>query len=497
MPGLLIGDLFRRNAAARPARPAASLGDRVLTHRELDGQADRIASTFEGLGVAAGDRIACWCDTHLEVIPLFAGLARCGAVFAPLNARFGPEEVTPVARLARPRLLVADAERAEAAETVARDLDVPLLRLGESGAASDGPGRSLPELTRLARDAPFAAPLLRETDPHVIFFTSGSTGLPKGVVLSHRANWLRGFQGVFRDGPEISVCPFPLFHMAAFTLGLAAWQTGGELALTSPDADAILATVGRRRANHLYGLPAIWARLLERGFEPQEVATLHEADTGTSAVPPELLAELKERLPHTVTRIYYGSTEAGAGTALPDADCLSKPGSVGLAVPGVELRLGDRGEVLLRSPFLMDGYFENEAATREAMRDGWYHTGDLGALDEDGYLQVVGRLRDVIRTGGETVAPSEVEAALVDHPDVEEVAIVGLPDPQWGEVVCAVVVSRRDTSPTLDELRAHCADRLARFKQPRRLELLDSLPRTAATQQIQRALIVERLLSGR
>ena len=497
MSGLLIGDLFRRNAAARPNRPAASLGERVLTHRELDEQADRIAHALDGLGVVAGDRVACWCDTHLEVIPLFAGLARRGAVFAPLNARFGAEEGAPVAQLVRPRLLVADADRAEAAEAVARELGAGLLRLGESGGAAGGPGPSLPELTRSARDAPFAESRLRETDPHVIFLTSGSTGLPKGVVLSHRTNWLRGFQGVFRDRPEISVCPFPLFHMAAFTLGLAAWQTAGELALTSPDADAILSTVVRRRANRLYGLPAIWARLLERGFESEEVATLREADTGTSAVPPELLAELKERLPHTVTRIYYGSTEAGCGTALPDEDGLAKPGSVGPPVPGVELRLGDRGEVLLRSPFLMDGYFENETATREAVRDGWYHTGDLGALDEDGYLQVVGRLRDVIRTGGETVAPSEVEAALVDHPLVEEIAIVGLPDPQWGEIVCAVVGSRGDTPLTLDALRTHCAGRLARFKQPRRLEFLDALPRTAATQQIQRVLIVERLLSGR
>ena len=151
----------------------------------------------------------------------------------------------------------------------------------------------------------------------------------------------------------------------------------------------------------------------------------------------------------------------------------------------------------MSSPFLMDGYFENEPATKEALRDGWYHTGDLGALDGDGYLQIVGRLRDVIRTGGETVAPSEVEAALADHPDVAEIAVVGMPDPQWGEVVCAVVVPRSGAQPSLDGLREHCGVRLARFKQPRRLEYMDALPRTAATNQIQRALIVERLLSAR
>jgi acyl-CoA synthetase (AMP-forming)/AMP-acid ligase II len=371
---------------------------------------------------------------------------------------------------------------------------VPLLRLGE---APGGPGGSLAEQTRDVRDGAFVEPRLRESDPHVIFFTSGSTGRPKGVVLSHRVNWLRGFQGVFEDVREISVCPFPLFHMAAFTLGLAAWQTCGELALTPPDADAIVSTIARRRANHFYGLPAIWARLLERGFARREMETLREADTGTSAIPPELLAELKERLPHTVTRIFYGSTEAGAGTALPDADCLARPGSVGPPVPGVELRLGERDEVLLRSPFLMDGYFDDDTATQEVLRDGWYHTGDLGALDADGYLQVVGRLRDVIRTGGESVAPSEVEDVLVSHPAIGEVAVVGLPDPQWGEVVCAVVVPRGDAPPTLDALRTFCDGRLARFKQPRRLECVRALPRTAATHQVQRALLVEQLASGR
>ena len=209
-----------------------------------------------------------------------------------------------------------------------------------------------------------------------------------------------------------------------------------------------------------------------------------------------------------MTRIYYGSTEVGLATMLADVDIARKPGSVGPAALGVSIQLADavegQGEVCVRSPFLMDGYFEHPDANAEALAPvepggpPWYHTGDLGVLDDEGYLSIVGRARDVLRSGGETVAPAEVEAALATHPDVAEVAVVGMPDTEWGEVITAVVVPRTGAAvPTLESLQGHCERRLARFKQPRRVEAVDELPRTAATGQIQRTLLVERLLQRR
>lgn len=493
---LLVSSIFERNARSVARRAAASHGERALDHGELDALGNRLARALAGLGVEKGDRVACWCDSRLEVFPLFAGLAKRGAVFAPMNARLRAAEMAPVAALARPRLIVVDEARIDEAEPVARELDVPLVALGALGAnerAHAGARATLFALAARERGERFAEPALRERDAHVVFFTSGSTGAPKGVVISHRASWLRSFQGVFVDAPEVSVCMFPLFHMAAFTLALAAWQTGGEIALASAAPDEIVRAIASRRANRFYGLPAIWARLLERGFDDAALATLRLADTGTSAVPPELVAELHARLPQCTTRIYYGSTEAGAGTALSHADAQRKPGSVGLPVPGVELALADDGEIELASPFLMDGYFENESATRAVLAGGAFRTGDLGALDDEGYLHVVGRKRDVIRSGGETIAPVEVEGVLGEHPEVLEVAVVGLPDPVWGEVVCAVAVARPGCSPTLDALVEFARPRLARFKLPRRLELVDALPRTEATRQIQRPLLVERI----
>ncbi len=490
---LLIGDVIRRNAQVVPKRAAASLGERVLSHARLDEESNRLAHVLAAEGVRRGDRVAAWCDTSLEVLSLFAALAKLGAVFAPLNARHGVDEAAPVAELARAALLVADPERAEAGAVVAEKAGIPrFARL----CGGNGPGTDLAEAVASAQATPPRVPELDEHDPHVIFFTSGSTGRPKGVVLSHRANYLRGFQGVFRDVPEISVCMFPLFHMAGFTLALAAWQTRGELILVeSAGAEPLLAAVEHRRANRLYCIPAVWARILETDPTRFDTSSLREADTGTSATPIELIRALKERFPASATRIYYGSTEAGLATTLPDADVLRKPGSVGPPAPGVDLRFSEAGEICVRSSYLFDGYFDDPDETAEALRDGWFHTGDKGVLDEDGYLAIVGRLKELIRTGGESVSPSEVEAVLAEHPAVEEVAVVGIPDPQWGEVVCAAVVAPGE-APTLEELQRHCQGRLADYKKPRRLERVDELPRTAATGQVQRTLLVERIVSG-
>jgi fatty-acyl-CoA synthase len=476
---LHIASMLENAARVSPDAVAATLDDDALTFADVDEQANRIANGLRGSGIGRGDRVLWWSDTSLEAVPVFSALAKIGAVFAPLNARSTVEELTNVAEYARPRLLLCGASHVDAGSALAVAVDVPYATAVPSGS----PARS-------------DAVDLDERDAHVIFFTSGSTGRPKGVVLSHRANWVRTYVGATTTaGGAGTVCMFPLFHMAGWTIAMGAWQ--GRRAVhfvRTPDAETLLHTAARHRAARLYCIPAVWSRLLDHGIGRYDLSALEETDTGTSATPPELLRAIKDALPRTRTRVFYGSTEAGPGTQLGDADLLRKPGSVGVAQPGVEVRLAPGGEVVMRSPFLMDGYFDDPAATAEALRDGWYHTGDLGALDDEGYMSIVGRARDVIRTGGETVAPPEVEQVLAGHPGVAEIAVVGVPDAEWGEVVTAVVVVREGcAAPELEALRTFCADRLAPFKHPRRVVVVDALPRTAATGQVQRTLLVERL----
>ena len=479
---LLISEKLAHAARVAPNAVAVTLDDDALTFGEIDQRANRIANGLRGMRVGRGDRVLWWGDTSIEAVPVFAALAKIGAVFAPLNARASVEETASVAEYARPRLLLCGASHVDAGAELAARVDLPFS----------------PEVPTGVTDVPDASDV-DERDPHVIFFTSGSTGRPKGVVLSHRANWLRTYVGATSTpGGAGTVCMFPLFHMAGWTLAMGAWQGRRPVHFVrTPDAETLLHTTARHRAARLYCIPAVWSRILELGVGKVDLSSLEEADTGTSATPPELLRAIKDALPNTRTRVFYGSTEAGPGVQLGDADLFRKPGSVGIAQPGVDVRLTDSGEVVMRSPFLMDGYFDDTPATTRALRDGWYHTGDLGAFDEEGYLSIVGRARDVIRTGGETVAPPEVEAVLSSHPAIGEIAVVGVPDPQWGEIVTAVVVIRAGaTRPDLDALRSFCAGRLAAFKQPRRLAVVDALPRTAATGQIQRTLLVERLQSA-
>jgi fatty-acyl-CoA synthase len=248
----------------------------------------------------------------------------------------------------------------------------------------------------------------------------------------------------------------------------------------------------------MYGIPAVWQRVLDDGA-PYDASSLREVLTGTSRVDLGLVDALKARFPGSWTSVAYGSTEIGRGAVLADADLYTKPESVGLPPPTVEAQIDAEGELLLRGPTMFSGYLDRPDATAAAIdADGWFHSGDLATQDADGYVTITGRRSEGIRSGGEWIAPVEVEAAILTHPAVAEAGVVGLPNDRWGELVCAAVVVRPGaTAPTVEELRAHLTSRLASHKHPRVIVAVDELPHTDATGQIRRAALRDRLIGSK
>jgi acyl-CoA synthetase (AMP-forming)/AMP-acid ligase II len=253
----------------------------------------------------------------------------------------------------------------------------------------------------------------------------------------------------------------------------------------------------RRRVWAFYGIPAVWKRILEADRTGYDLSSLREANTGTSAITPEFLGALRDAFPAATTSVGYGSTEAGGACMLLPEDVLRKPTSIGLPYPGGELRIDRAGELCVRSPYLFKEYYNDAAATSAAMFEGWYHTGDLAEQDDDGFYYIVGRASDIIRTGGESVAPVEVDLVVQQHPAIQDAAVAGIPHDDWGEMIAAFVVLKPDRTLELSELRDHCRAQLAAYKHPRQLIFVDAIPRTGATGQVQRPRLIEIALAQR
>ncbi|MFJ6635893.1 class I adenylate-forming enzyme family protein [Streptomyces sp. NPDC091376] len=489
---LLIGDVFTNAARAVPHRTAAVLGDRSLTFAEVETGADRVARTLRGLAVRRGERVVCWADTTLDAVPLFAALAKLGALYAPVAGTLGINEAAELAAAVRPALIITAGRTAADIARLRAAIGVPVRDLRAVVAAKAETHRP----TAAPDTDPHAAAGLLETDPHCLFFSSGSTGRPKATVLSHRVSFLRSHPGSQLEPRGAAVCSFPLFHMAAWTISLQQWQARDTVVyLDRADGQAIRAAVRAHRATRLYCVPAVWQRVLDG--DHAALATLRFADTGTSAVTAAFLDAIRTAAPHAHLRVFYGSTETGNVAALDGDDLREFPNSIGVPGTSMEVRRSSDGELQVRGPLLFTGYFDDPAATAAAFDNGWYRTGDLAEIDTAGRITLTGRLGELIRTGGETVFPGEVETWLADHPAVAEAAVVGLPDPAWGEVVCAVVVpSDPARPPSLRELRRHLNGRLAGHKHPRMLRIVDELPRTPATGQVRRRLLAQRIAAA-
>jgi acyl-CoA synthetase (AMP-forming)/AMP-acid ligase II len=480
--GLSVADVLANSARAVPSRTAVAIGDESLTFAALSKEGGRFAAGLQRHEVGRGDLVLVVGTVALDMVVAFAGAARAGTVFAPVDPRLDPATLDRIVALAEPALIVSSAAHVSVGAELAARARVPHHAVGE-----------------VLVDAAPAPVEIAETDPHVVFFTSGTTGRPKGVVLTHRVSVLRSHPGSQLEPRGVAVCPYPLFHMAGWTLSMQQWHArDGIVVLPRADAADIVDAVTAHGATRLNAIPGVWRRIVDHlataaGGEPSTLDSLRFADTGTYATPPDLLDAITAAAPNAHVRVFYGSTEVGNVTALDHDDIADHPASCGVPSPLVEVRLGDGGELQVRTPVAFDRYLDDPGSTAAAHDGEWFRTGDVASVSDDGFVSIVGRLGTVIRTGGESVSPEQVEGVLAGHPAISDVAVVGLADGQWGEVVTAAVVpTDAGEPPTLDELRSAC-EVLAPHARPRRREVVDSIPRTAATGQVDRVALRARL----
>jgi acyl-CoA synthetase (AMP-forming)/AMP-acid ligase II len=487
---MLILEALRKHVAARGECPFLLHQGRRVTYLEFDRLSNRFAHALARLGVVKGDRVTLALGNSADYVVAAFGSLKAGAVLHPVNPALGARELSYILGHAQPRVVVTDVENAAALLPPRLDLppDSTLAGFGDIPGAAD--------LHALMHDGGDGAPqvTVRPEDSSTLLYTSGTTGRPKGVLFTHGRTGTSGPQFIRAlrlTSDDVILAVTPLFHGNAWGAVVTALYGGNAVAFPkSFRASEFWPLVHEVNATVLYTLGTILAILLTR--EPSELERRNPLRVILGLGSASIREQIIERFGVSEVAECFGSTDAGVVTITPHG-APPRVGSCGPPVPGVKLRVvndegrdlavREVGEICVHSPARMEAYFRDPEQTAQALREGWFFTGDLGYLDEDGWLYFVDRKRDVIRRGGENISSVLIEKTLREHPQVAEAAVLGIPDPVLGQEIKAFVVARGPV--TADELRAFAAARLARFQVPRLWEFRDSLPKTP-TQRIEK-----------
>ncbi|MFC0283461.1 acyl-CoA synthetase [Camelimonas abortus] len=497
-----ISDAIRRSALRMGDAPALVFGDRSWTYRSLDRAIDRVAARLLALGLEKGERVGAYGRNSDAYLILFLACARAGLVHVPINYALTEHELAYIVGQSGARALVHDSFLADNAGKMRGKPGLDFIGAFSGGGDID--------VLAAALDAADVAPVEVEQDENElvqITYTSGTTALPKGAMMTHRAQLHEYMSCIFNlelSRSDRWLAALPLYHTAqmhCFTV--PALLTGAfTVLIEAPQPEVVLELIERHNVTSFFAPPTVWISLLRHpDFSTRNLTTLKNIYYGASIMPVPVLQELRERLDGVRAFNCYGQSEIGPlATVLRPEEHDARPASAGRPVLNVETRIVDenmndvppgvQGEIVHRSPQLLLGYWDKPEETAEAFAGGWFHSGDIGVMDEEGYIYVVDRVKDIIKTGGTMVASREVEEALFTHPAVSEVAVIGLPDPKWIEAVTAVVVLRAGQSATEEELIAHAREKLAPFKVPKRVIFTGNLPRNTAGKLLKRELRV-------
>lgn len=505
--GQQLGDLLRRSASRHPNKVALVFRGQSDTYAELNTAVTRAANALAAQGIVKGDHVALLSHNNRTFVVLRFALAKLGAILTPINFMLNAEEIAYILDHSGASTLIAEdglCQIAEAALTVLGTADIQTYYIPHSGAAVSSVWTSTDTLLDHADDSDIWIDVSSE-DPIQMMYTSGTESRPKGALLTSSAlyaNYTSNIVNAEMSADAVSLNCLPLFHCAQLDTFLTPnlYLGATNILHEKPDPKAMLAAIEAEGVTSLFCPPTIWISLLRHpDFDKRDLSSLQSGFYGASIMPTAIIQELIRRLPQIKLYNLYGQTELSptASVLLP-ADQLRKLGSAGKATLNVETRIvddndtplpaGEVGEIVHRSPQLILGYYKDPEKTAEAFKNGWFHSGDLGRMDDEGYLFVVDRKKDMIKTGGENVASREVEEAIFHHPDVAEVAVFGIPHPTWIEAVTAVVVPKPGREVTPEQLSAFCRDRLAGFKTPKHINIVADLPRNASGKILKRDL---------
>ena len=499
---IVLPDWLARCAENRPAHLAVQCGQAQWSFAELDRQATRLARQLASVGVQEGHRVALLAANSLAYVAFVHALTRLGAILVPLNLRLTLEELCWQVRDVHASLLVYDTDNAHLAQEIGRVVpQLPLSALANGSKQGETVLSELPE-----KDVPLRT-LIDLAAPQAILYTSGTTGQPKGALITYGMQWWNAVGSALNLGHSPDdrwLACLPLFHIGGLSILMRSVIYGISVILHKKFDPVI---INQALLEDKITIISVVAVMLQRmlaaldddgkvGEGAAYPATLRCVLLGGGPVPRPLLEEcLLRDIPVVQT---YGLTEAcSQAVTLSPADAKRKPASAGRPLPPVQLRImhdsrpaapGEPGEIFLRGPTITPGYVDKAEATAQAFQDGWFATGDIGYLDEDGYLYVLDRRADLIISGGENVYPAEIESVLLSHPAVEEVGVCGQADSQWGQTPVAFVVLKAGSAASAQELVGYTAQKLARYKRPRVIYFTGQLPRTSSGKLIRREL---------